>query len=107
MRSARWISVLSLAFLASLAEATNPGVRIRATEPSVVTVETNGDPVDKRSPQPGPSKGNVKRTVRRGAGAAVKGIVSAVGWWLDTGEDIPNHRDRTRSRSDRKAKGDP
>lgn len=70
--------------------------RVRATEPTVLTVEGAGDEVGSQVPQQQVNPGKLKR-VRSGAAAAVKGLIDAAGWLLNTDEDLPARRDRNRS----------
>jgi hypothetical protein len=87
--------VLILILAPTLMAEENRDRRVRASEPTVVTVEGKRDEVEQQAPrQREPRQGT--KGMRRGAAAAAKGVVGAVGWLLNTDEDVPARRDRKR-----------
>jgi hypothetical protein len=97
------LSLLALGCLPLLAESEKPDTRVRATEPTAVTVEATRDRIDTHEPRRSPNaSGAAKRRVRAGASAAVKGAVTAAGWLLSADEVVPAPQDFTLSRPNAK-----
>ena len=88
--------VVSAISLPLCAETSKSDTRVRATEPTVITVEG--------TPPARAKTANVNQKVRTGAATVAKGIAAATGWLLNTEDDVPGHQDRTRSPSDGKRK---
>ena len=79
------------------AEATDQQtVRVRATQPSVVTVH---EPAQDRR------KGKIRRAVRARATQAARGAVRLTGWLLNTDDHIPQDQERAREAAGRKTEG--
>jgi hypothetical protein len=71
-----------------------PRDRVRAKEPTVVTVRGKADQVD---PEASEQRGGVSKVghgIRDGVGKVWNGIVSFGGWLLNKDDDIPSDRER-------------
>jgi hypothetical protein len=74
--------------------------RVRAKEPSTVTVYGRQDRVEaKESERKGQSGNRAVNGLKNAAAGAWNGIISFGGWLLNTDDDIPSERER-RSRSE-------
>jgi hypothetical protein len=65
--------------------------RVRAKEPTVVTVEGRADQVE---PARAPQRRSVGRRIGSVFTSTWNGVVSAAGWLLDSKDDIPSERER-------------
>jgi hypothetical protein len=76
--------------------------RVRATEPTVVTVRGTSEevatqePISKRSGR----SNKLGQTVRKGTANALKSVVGAAVWLLNADDDIPRKQDRERTSAD-------
>lgn len=84
-------SMLSPAFAEEQGKKKNKDDRVRASEPTVVTVYGQQQKVE---PQQRSVGGKVVHGIRSGATGAARGIASFTGWLLNTNDDVPRERDR-------------
>jgi hypothetical protein len=76
--------------------------RVRAKEPTVVTVEGRADKVDEDRSASGKSlPAKIGSGIRAGAAGAARAIVGFGGWLLNTDEDIPSDRERREAEQQR------
>ena len=90
--------VLGLAVTA-FAQEKDKEPRVKAKEPTVVTVYGKKDNVDaqKAPDQPRSMGGKVLHGLGSGVRAAGRGVAGFTGWLLNTDDDIPRERDRDRT----------
>jgi hypothetical protein len=67
--------------------------RVRANDPTVVTVHGTRPEVEQDQSREHPGLGG---RIKSGAAAAWNGVVGLTGWLLNTKDDIPSERERTR-----------
>jgi hypothetical protein len=94
---------LMFSALALLAATDEQDRRVRATEPTIVTVRGTSEEVATQEPMSKRSGRSNKlgQTLRKGTASAVKGVVGAAGWLLNADDDIPRKQDRERASADR------
>jgi hypothetical protein len=83
--------------VAGLAQDKEP--RVRAKEPTIVTVHGSQDKVetDHSRQQPRSVGGKMLHGIQTGVVTVGRGVAGLTGWLLNTNDDIPRERDRARS----------
>ena len=73
--------------------------RVRAKEPTVVTVRGSADAVQTQTatPQQRSVGGKVVHGIKTGALTAVRGVTAFAGWIANTDDDIPSEQERSRT----------
>jgi hypothetical protein len=86
-------ALLSAALVTSAVAQEDKPPRVRAKEPTVVTVEGTQKEVGLDREQQAEGKSNpVKKAVQ----SVGRGVVNGIGWLLRVNDDIPSERERTR-----------
>ena len=96
MRLLIYASILLFATVQHGGATDDQSVRVRATEPSVVTVHERRQ--DRR-------KSNVSGAVRARAAQAARGAIRLAGWLLNADDDVPRRKERAREEAGRKTEG--
>ena len=92
-------SVIALALILGYAAAAAPeekprtSPRVRAKEPTVVTIEGSADRVSEDNTRKRSVPSKIGNGIRNGATGAARAVVRFGGWLLNVGDDIPSPRE--------------
>ena len=105
-------SIIALALILVFAAAAAPqeepqtAPRVRAKEPTVVTVEGAADRVAEDSTRKRSIPAKIGNGIREGAIGAARAVVLFGGWLLNVDDNIPSPREAERQKSGRSREGE-